>query len=68
MARRRKTKRRTTRKRTTRRSTKKKLLGYTKQGKRYALVYGSKSKPKLGKGRYSTLRTMKKALASGKAR
>jgi len=58
----------TTRKLKTTRKRSKKPIGYTKKGKSYALVYGSKKKPKLGKGRYKTKKTLAKALLSGKAR
>ena len=42
-------------------STKRKPIGYTRVKKKYALVFGTKSKPKLGKGRYSSKASLSKA-------
>ena len=55
-------KRKTRRKSSKKRSVK--PIGYTKQGKKYAFVFGSKSKPRLGKSRYSSMSTLKKAYSS----
>lgn len=56
---------RTTRKKTTRRksTTKRstKPIGYTKQGKSYKLVFGTKTKPRLGASNYRSKAALTKA-------
>jgi len=55
----RRTKRKTTKRRRSK-TTRRLPQGFTRVGKSYALVFGTKSKPKLGKKRFSKRTTLKK--------
>lgn len=52
-----KTKRRVKRKRTVKRSGNK-PIGFTRVGKKFALVFGTKTKPRLGKSRFNSKKTL----------
>jgi len=48
----------------TRKAKRSRPIGYTKvKGKGYALVFGTRAKPKLGRGRYKSKSGLKKAAA-----